>query len=45
MRKSPWKSTWHSKVPKKVAFFAKKATLGKVLTLDNLIKHNVVILN
>lgn len=32
----PWKSIWKVKVPLRVAFFVWTATLGKILTLDNL---------
>jgi hypothetical protein len=32
----PWKSTWHAKVAPRVAFFTWLASLGKVLTVDNL---------
>jgi hypothetical protein len=32
----PWKSIWKVKVPPRVAFFVWTATLGKILTLDNL---------
>jgi hypothetical protein len=33
-----WKSIWKVKVPPRVAFFVWTATLGKILTLDNLRK-------
>ena len=32
----PWKSIWQAKVPLHVAFFSWLASLGKVLTADNL---------
>jgi hypothetical protein len=39
----PWKSIWHTKVPSHVAFFKWTATLGKILTHDNLRKWNIVV--
>jgi hypothetical protein len=41
----PWKSIWHTKVPFKVAFFAWAAALGKILTLDNLRKRRVIVVD
>jgi len=41
----PWKSIWRSKVPLKVAFFAWTAALGKILTLDNLRKKHVIVID
>lgn len=41
----PWKSFWWTKVPLKVAFFAWAATLGKILTLDNLRKMRVIVID
>ncbi|XP_059669320.1 uncharacterized protein LOC132314474 [Cornus florida] len=35
----PWKSVWCSKAPLRIAFFVWTATLGKILTLDNLRKR------
>ena len=32
----PWKSIWQAKIPPRVAFFSSLASLGKVLTVDNL---------
>ncbi|XP_042983152.1 uncharacterized protein LOC122312575 [Carya illinoinensis] len=41
----PWKNIWKSKVPSKVAFFGWSTSLGKILTLDNLRKHGLIVLN
>jgi hypothetical protein len=41
----PWKSVWRTKAPPMVAFFIWSATLGKILTLDNLRKKNMVLIN
>jgi hypothetical protein len=41
----PWKSIWQTKVPLKMAFFAWAAALGKILTLDNLKKRHVIVIN
>jgi hypothetical protein len=41
----PWKSIWRTKAPPKVAFFVWSAALGKILTLDNLRKKNMVLVN
>ena len=35
----PWKMIWQSKVPPKVVFFSWSASLGKILTIDNLRKR------
>ena len=35
----PWKMIWQSKVPPRVAFFSWSASLGKILTTDNLRKR------
>ncbi|KAG7984487.1 hypothetical protein I3843_04G163600 [Carya illinoinensis] len=39
----PWKSNWKVKVPPKVAFFCWVASLGKVLTTDNLRRRGLFI--
>jgi hypothetical protein len=39
----PWKSIWRVKAPSWVAFFVWTAALRKILTLDNLRKMNVVV--
>jgi len=41
----PWKSIWRTKVPLKVTFFAWAATLRKILTLDNLKKKCVIVID
>ena len=40
----PWKSIWRVKTPLRVSFFVWTA-LGKILTLDNLKKRNVVLVD
>ena len=42
---SPWKSIWKQKIPSRVAFFVWTAALGKYLTIDNLQKRKVWILD
>jgi hypothetical protein len=39
------KSVWWTQAPSRVAFFAWSAALGKILTLDNLMKMQVIIVN
>ena len=39
----PWKIIWKSKAPPRVAFFVKMAVLGKILTMDNLRKKNIIV--
>jgi hypothetical protein len=41
----PRKSIWRTKAPPRVAFFVWSAVLGKILTLDNLMKKNMVLVN
>jgi hypothetical protein len=41
----PWKSIWKVKVPFRVSFFVWTATLGRILTLDNLHKRGVFVVN
>ena len=38
----PWKSIWKPRVPTRVAFFLWTATLGRILTVDNLRKKNTI---
>ena len=38
----PWKPLWKTKFPTKVSFFIWTASLGKILTIDNLRKRKVV---
>ena len=41
----PWKSIWKQKIPSRVAFFVWTTALGKCLTIDNLRKRKVCILD
>ena len=41
----PWKSIWKQNIPSQVAFFVWTATLGKCMTIDNLRKMKVWILD
>ena len=41
----PRKSIWRTKAPLKVAFFAWSAALGKILTMDNLRKRQLIVVN
>ena len=41
----PWRMVWQSKVPPRVAFFSWSASLGKILTIDNLRKRRIIVLN
>jgi hypothetical protein len=41
----PWKSIWRTKAPPRVAFFIWSTALGKILTMDNLRKKNMVLIN
>ena len=41
----PWKMIWKSKVPPRVAFFSWSASLGKILTTNNLRKRGVLVLD
>ena len=41
----PWKSIWKQKIPSRVAFFVWTTALGKYLTIDNLRKRKVCILD
>jgi hypothetical protein len=41
----PWKSIWRSKAPPRVAFFAWTAAHGKILTVDNLRRRGMVMVN
>jgi hypothetical protein len=40
----PWKIIWKSKVPPIVAFFTRIEVLGKILTMDNLCKKNIIVI-
>jgi hypothetical protein len=41
----PWKSIWRSKAPPRVAFFTWTAAWGKILTVDNLRRRGLVLVN
>jgi len=41
----PWKSVWRTKVLLRVAFFGWLAALGKILTFDNLLKRNAIVMD
>jgi hypothetical protein len=41
----PWKSIWKTKAPPRVAFFVWTATLGPILTIDNLRKRHVIVID
>jgi hypothetical protein len=41
----PWKSIWQAKIPPRVAFFSWLASLGKVLTADNLRRRNLILVS
>ena len=39
----PWKHVWRSKIPPRVAFFSWTATLGQILTIDNLWNKGILL--
>ena len=41
----PWKSIWKTKAPPRVAFFVWAAGLGRILTIDNLRRRHIVVLD
>ena len=41
----PWKIIWKAKVPPRIAFFSWTAALGKFLTIDNLRKRHLIIID
>ena len=41
----PWKIIWKSRVPPRVAFFVWTAALGRILTIDNLQRRHVMVLD
>lgn len=41
----PWMGIWRSRLPLKVAFFGWAASLGKVLTINNLRKWQIIIVD
>ena len=44
-RSFPWKIVWKSKVPSRVALFVWTATLENILTIDNIRKRQILILD
>jgi hypothetical protein len=41
----PWKSVWWTRAPSRAVFFAWSVALDKILTVDNLIKKRVIIVD
>ena len=41
----PWKSTWGNQASKKVAFSCLDSYIRKFITLENLIKRNIILVN
>jgi hypothetical protein len=41
----PWRSVWKAKAPSKMAFFLWTASLGRILTTDNLRKRGIIIMD
>jgi hypothetical protein len=41
----PWQRVWKAKAPSRVAFFVWTAALGKILTIDNLRKRQLIIMD
>jgi hypothetical protein len=41
----PWKCVWRTQSPLRAAFFLWSAALGKILTLNNLRKRHVIVIN
>jgi hypothetical protein len=41
----PWKSVWQSQAPPMATFFTWSAALGRILTLDNLRKRHIIIVD
>jgi hypothetical protein len=41
----PWKGIWKTKAPPRVAFFAWTAARGKILTIDNLRRRGMTVVN
>jgi hypothetical protein len=44
-RRFPWKSVWRTQDPSRAAFFSWLVALGKILTVDNLRKRNIIIVD
>ena len=45
IRSFPWRCVWKSKVPPRVAFFSWTVMLGKILTIDNLRKCGLILVD
>jgi hypothetical protein len=41
----PWKSVWWTSTPLRAAFFVWSRTMGKILTLNNLRKMHVILVD
>uniref|UniRef100_A0A2N9HC79 Reverse transcriptase domain-containing protein n=1 Tax=Fagus sylvatica TaxID=28930 RepID=A0A2N9HC79_FAGSY len=41
----PWKSIWKTNAPPRVAFFVWVAAMGRILTIDNLRRRHVIVLD
>jgi hypothetical protein len=41
----PWKCVWQTQAPPRAAFFTWSAALGKILTMDNLRKRHIIIVD
>ena len=41
----PWKSIWYVKAPKRVSFFSWIIARGRILTIDNLVKSGMPLVN
>jgi hypothetical protein len=41
----PWKCVWRTQAPSRAAFFSWLAALGKIISLDNLRKCHVIVIN
>ena len=41
----PWRLVWQSKVSPRVAFFSWSTSLGKILTIDNIRKRHIIVLD
>jgi hypothetical protein len=41
----PWRSIWWSRAPLRVPFFAWTTVLGKILTMDNLSKRHIIMID
>jgi hypothetical protein len=44
-RSFPWKGIWRTKAPPRVAFFAWTAARSKILTIDNLRRRGMIVVN